>query len=201
MKNQKLSLLTIVSACLLALFGCAPSDSGGSSSGSTLTGPITELQGIWVSGCIADSSFYFKSTSTINGRSGSQVDAYYTDSACTVRAFEISRTVTNINVGDGISFTNGNIGYRYTFNSQTVVITTLNDIMTQAFNEVDLCSFNWETDKSYEVSGTICGTTSYPVKNTTHYNIYQLSGNNLYVGEASTTVYPTSTESNPYVKQ
>ncbi len=29
MKNQRLTILAVVSACLLALFGCAPSDSGG----------------------------------------------------------------------------------------------------------------------------------------------------------------------------
>ena len=200
MKNQKLSLLTVVSACLLALSGCAPSD-GDSSGGTTLTGPIADLQGNWITGCVADGDFFLKSTVTLNGRSGSQTNSYYTDSACTVSAFRFYQTLTDLIIGEGISFTNGNIGYRYTFNSQIINITSLNDIITQGFNDANSCSLNWETNKTYELNGITCGTTTYPVKNTSYFNIYQLSGNNLYIGEASTTVYPTSTGITPFIKQ
>ena len=72
MKNQKLSLLTVVSACLLALSGCAPSG-GDSQGGTTLTGPIADLQGTYLSGCLPDNGTYESYTVTVAGTSASLI--------------------------------------------------------------------------------------------------------------------------------
>ncbi len=101
MKNQKLSLLAVVSAALLALSGCAPSDSGGSSGGTVLTGPIADLQGTWVSDCLLKDGTYEKYISKVSGTSGSFVGTFYSDSACTTESYKYSESYV-ITIGDSV---------------------------------------------------------------------------------------------------
>ena len=79
-------------------------------------------------------------------------------------------------------------------------ITSLNALMTQGFNDANTCGLTWATDVAYNVNGKTCGTDTYPVKNTTLYNIYKLDGNNLYYGEASSS-YPSTVNTIAFVKQ
>ena len=202
MKNQKLLLLTVISACLLALFGCAPSDSDGSSGGATLTGPIADLQGTWLTSCKAYDATYFAITKAkVSGTGLSQTTHFYTNSGCTVEAYKLSYILVDLNVGESITFTSGRTGFRYSFSQQTLELTSLNDIVTQVSNTQNYCGLQWITGEPHELSGLKCGSISHPVKNTTHFNIYQITGNNLYIGNASQTDYPTSVSEFPFVKQ
>ena len=201
MKNQKLSLLAVVSACLLALSGCSPSDSGGSSGGTTLTGPIADLQGTYISACLPDDGTYVNYTVKVSGTSASQVGIIYSDSGCTTEMSKISDEGTNIKIGDSIGFLDGSTGYKYSFEQGSAEITSLNDLMTQGFNEANTCGLTWATNVAYNLNGKTCGTGTFPVKNTTMYNIYKFVGNNLYFGTASITSYPTAVGTVAYVKQ
>ena len=73
--------------------------------------------------------------------------------------------------------------------------------MTQGFNDANTCGITWATNLAYNLNGKTCGTDTYPVKNTTMYNIYKFVGNNLYFGTSFTTSYPTAVGTVAYVKQ
>ena len=201
MKNQKLSLLAVVSACLLALSGCSPSDSGDSSGGTTLTGPIADLQGTYISACLPDDGTYVNYTVKVSGTSASQVGIIYSDSGCTTELAKVSDEGTNIKIGDSIGFLDGSTGYKYSFEQGSAEITSLNDLMTQGFNDENTCGITWTTNVAYNLNGKTCGTFAYPVKNTTMFNVYKLVGNNLYFGSASSTSYPTTVTTTVFVKQ
>jgi len=200
MKNQKLSLLALVSACLLALSGCAPSGGGDSSGGTTLTGPIADLQGTYLSGCLPDNGTYESYTVKVSGTSASLVGKIYSDSACSTELAKYSES-TVITIGDSIGFLDGSTGYKYSFILGSIEMTSLNDLMTQGFNNENTCGITWATNVAYNLNGKTCGTTTYPVKNATMFNIYKLVGNNLYFGTASLTSHPTTVGTVAYVKQ
>jgi hypothetical protein len=199
MKNQKLSLLVVVSACLLALSGCAPSG-GDSSGGTTLTGPIADLQGTYLSGCLPDNGTYESYTVTVAGTSASLIGTTYSDSACSTELARYSES-TVLTIGDSIGFPDNSTGYKYSFTQGSIELTSLNDLMTDAFNNDNTCGMTWATDVPNNVNGKTCGTYSYPVNNATMFNIYKLVGNNLYFGTASSTSHPTTVGTVAYVKQ
>ena len=119
MKNQKLSLLVAVSACLLALSGCAPSGGGDSSnqnsgdSSNQNSGEATVLEGTWVvndkgfcgeaeitddSGTTVSVFSYGNQvmypTITFKGNSRTVQSEYYSDSECTTKT-EVSSSFFN----------------------------------------------------------------------------------------------------------
>jgi|TARA_E500000178_G_scaffold272620_1_gene270898 hypothetical protein len=200
MKNQKLSLLAVVSAALLALSGCAPSDSGGSSGGTVLTGPIADLQGTWVSDCLLKDGTYEKYISKVSGTSGSFVGTFYSDSACTTESYKYSESYV-ITIGDSVELVDGSTGYKFSYVQGSVELTSLNDLTTQGFNDSNNFGIAWATDVTYNINGKTSGTYTVPEKNTTMYNVYKLDGNNLYYGSTSSTSYPTTVNTVAYVKQ
>ena len=137
MKNQRLSLLAVISACLLALFGCAPSDSDDSSGGTTLTGPIADLQGTYITGCLPDDGTYMSYTVKVSGTNASQIGTIYSDSACATEIAKVSDQATNIKIGDSIGFLDGSTGYKYSFTQSSIAIASLNALMTQGLNDAN----------------------------------------------------------------
>ena len=200
MKNQKLSLLAVVSACLLALFGCAPSGDGDSSEEKSLTGPIADVQGTWITGCLPNDGTYRSGTVTISGTSASQVEIVYSDSACTTELSKVSESFV-FTIGDSIGFSDSSTGHKFTYSEGFIEMTSLNDLMTDLLNNENTCGITWATNVAYNLNGKTCGTFTYPVKNTTMFNVYKLVGNNLYFGSASSTSYPTTVSSPAFVKQ
>ncbi len=112
MKNQKLSLLAVVSAVLLALFGCAPSSDSGDS-GNPNSGEATVLEGTWVvndkgfcgeaeitddSGTTVSVFSYGNQvmypTITFKGNSRTVQSEYYSDNNCTTKT-EVSDSFFN----------------------------------------------------------------------------------------------------------
>jgi len=199
MKNQKLSLLAVVSACLLALSGgCAPS--GSSSSEETLTGPIADLQGTWVSDCLLKDGTYEKYIFKVSGTSGSYVMTSYLDSACTIESFKYSESIV-VTIGDSVELVDGSTGYKFSYVQGSVELISLNDLTTQGFNDVNNFGLTWETDVTYNINGKTSGTLTVPEKNTTMYNVYKIDGNNSYYGSPSPTSHPTAVGTIAHVKQ
>ena len=203
MKNQTLSLLVVMSACLLALSGCSPSDSGGSSGGTTLTGPIADLQGTWITGCYAINSEYAKETFTLSGTTVSSKADYYSDASCTTLDNRFSGTYTNVVIGDNVTFTDGTSGRKISYDVQATEVTIFSATTTSLYNSASYCGLtNWTTNTAVDITGKTCLGTVMDVKNTTKYNLYNLMGNNLYLGTSKTDVYPTTVNTNVmYVKQ
>ena len=205
MKNQSASILLMVSLFWLVVSGCSPSDSGSSSSGTTLTGPIADLQGKWITSCYFDGDNYAKESFEVSGTDIMTYSTYYSDSdsSCSSALFKMDTNNSGASVGEKVVFTDSTEGYRISYRAQKLTYTPVSSEYASLINAVSLCGLNnWEVDTTTDVLGMNCSGTTMPQKNATFYNVYNLIGTNLYLGTSKTDVYPTTVNTNVmYVKQ
>ena len=192
MRNQKLSLLAVVSACLLALFGCAPSG-GSSSSEETVADPLADLQGNWSTSCQPRTGVYELWTYKVTGTDAVQEFGLYQDSDCSTPLGKRKETYSGIAVGDNVTvlFEGTSLepasGYRFTAMATGATATVhVADLLNEFQNE-NVCEMNWELDVPNDVSGKTCsstsiGTTNFLPKDQTGYNNFTIVNNKLYVG-------------------
>ena len=205
MKNQSVAISLIVSFCWLVASGCSPSDSGSSSSGTTLTGPIADLQGKWITSCYFDGDNYAKESFEVSGTDIMTYSTYYSDSnsSCSSALFKMDTNNSSASVGEKVVFADSTEGYRISYRAQKLTYTPVSSEYASLINAVSLCGLNnWEVDTTTDVLGMNCSGTTMPQKNATFYNVYNLIGTNLYLGTSKTDVYPTTVNTNVmYVKQ
>ena len=205
MKNQSTSILLMVSLFWLVVSGCSPSDSGSSSSGTTLTGPIADLQGKWMTSCYFDGDNYATESFEVSGTDIMTYSTYYSDSdsACSSALFKMDTNNSGASVGEKVVFADSTEGYRISYRAQKLTYTPVSSEYASLINAVSLCGLNdWEVDTTTDVLGMNCSGTTMPQKNATFYNVYNLIGTNLYLGTSKTDVYPTTINTNVmYVKQ
>ena len=205
MKNQSASILLMVSLFWLVVSGCSPSDSGSSSSGTTLTGPIADLQGKWMTSCYFDGDNYAKESFEVSGTDIMTYSTYYSDSdsSCSSALFKMDTNNSGASVGEKVVFADSTEGYRISYRAQKLTYTPVSSEYASLINAVSLCGLNdWEVDTTTDVLGMNCSGTTMPQKNATFYNVYNLIGTNLYLGTSKTDVYPTTVNTNVmYVKQ
>jgi hypothetical protein len=205
MKNQSASILLMVSLFWLVVSGCSPSDSGSSSSGTTLTGPIADLQGKWITSCYFDGDNYAKESFEVSGTDIMTYSTYYSDSdsSCSSALFKMDTNNSSASVGEKVVFADSTEGYRISYRAQKLTYTPVSSEYASLINAVSLCGLNnWEVDTTTDVLGMNCSGTTMPQKNATFYNVYNLIGTNLYLGTSKTDVYPTTVNTNVmYVKQ
>ena len=205
MKNQSASILLIVSLFWLVVSGCSPSDSGSSSSGTTLTGPIADLQGKWMTSCYFDGDNYAKESFEVSGTDIMTYSTYYSDSdsSCSSALFKMDTNNSGASVGEKVVFVDSTEGYRISYRAQKLTYTPVSSEYASLINAVSLCGLNnWKVDITTDVLGMNCSGTIMPQKNATFYNVYNLIGTNLYLGKSKTDVYPTTVNTNVmYVKQ
>ena len=205
MKNQTLSLLAVVSACLLALFGCSPSDTAGSSGGTTLSGELAKVQGTWVTSCYFNGTLYVKETFTVSGTTVSDHDNYYTDASCANLSFSEDGTYSGLTIDEDnpVTFTDGTTGYRYSAKTTSYTMNVRTTQVADSLNSQALCGdTNWAANTPNELSGKVCDGVSYPPINTTWMNLYNLMGSNILFGTPSIVTYPTTVNTSMvYVKQ
>jgi hypothetical protein len=205
MKNQSASILLMVSLFWLVVSGCSPSDSGSSSSGTTLTGPIADLQGKWITSCYFDGDNYAKESFEVSGTDIMTYSTYYSDSdsSCSSALFKMDTNNSGASVGEKVVFADSTEGYRISYRAQKLTYTPVSSEYASLINAVSLCGLNnWEVDTTTDVLGMNCSGTTMPQKNATFYNVYNLIGTNLYLGTSKTDVYPTTVNTNVmYVKQ
>ena len=73
-----------------------------------------------------------------------------------------------------------------------------------ALNSTSTCGYSdWTLNTSKDLAGVTCGEVTYDLKNTTGKGLYNLVGNNLFLGGLITTgSYPTGVSTSiTYVKQ
>ena len=205
MKNQSTSILLMVSLFWLVVSGCSPSDSGSSSSGTTLTGPIADLQGKWMTSCYFDGDNYARESFEVSGPDIISQSTYYSDSdsSCSSALFKMDTNNSGASVGEKVVFADSTEGYRISYRAQKLTYTPVSSEYASLINAVSLCGLNdWEVDTTTDVLGMNCSGTTMPQKNATFYNVYNLIGTNLYLGTSKTDVYPTTVNTNVmYVKQ
>ena len=201
MKNQKLYLLTVVSACLLALSGCAPS--GSSSSEEALTGPIVDLQGTWKTSCKANDDIFQNRSLQVSGRDFAITFDDYTDAACEVRRGQTKSSFANLSIGDNVTFSDNTTGYQFMAEWDQQTITPFDNGSTQNLMQnlpVDTCRpdiKSLEVGTSVDITGKSCGDFgNFPTKGTSFYSTYRLTGDNITFGDgySDNGTYPTVTD-------
>ena len=212
MKNQKLSLLAVVSACLLALSGCAPSG-GSSSNEETTSDPLADLQGNWSSGCNLGAGVYELGIYQVTGTDAVWEYGLYSDSDCSTPLAKRTETYSGIAVGDNttVSFEDSPLepvsGYRFTAMIAGATATVQNADLLNEFQTENVCGMNWELDVPNDVSGKTCSstsieTTSFPPKDQTGYNNFTIVSGTLYFGGFTfNEIYTDSVWTRSYTKQ
>ena len=194
MKNQSVAILMIVSFCWLVVSGCTP-----------LTGPIADLQGKWITSCYFDGDNYARESFEVSGTDIISQSTYYSDSdsSCSSALFKMDTNISGASVGERVVFADSTEGYKISYRVQKLTYTPVSSEYASLINDVSLCGLNnWEVNTTTDVLGMNCSGTTMPQKNATFYNVYNLIGTNLYLGDPKPDVHPTTVNTNAmYVKQ
>ena len=181
------------------ILSCAKKDD---SSSSTTT---TELEGTWITSCTVDSDNYSHLYKiVVTGTDAVETDEVHSDTTCSTDAWTFEYTYSSLTIEDEVTFTDGTKGHKYSINIQSTNYTEQTSAGISYLNSASTCGFNdWVINTAKDVQGLTCGSTTYPAKNTTGRGLYNLVGNNLFLGGFITTgSYPTSVDTSlTFVKQ
>ena len=190
-------LLVIV--FILSIFGCAKKDSTSESASST-----TEVEGTWVTSCFLYGGYYRIYKLEITGTNAKVSYEWHSDSNCSTDEYLYEDTYNSLSLGSEITFNDGTKGKQFTVNVDSFKLTPQTISNTNSLNSATSCGLsNWSKDTAVDYTGLTCGSTAYAQKNTTTYGLYNLVGNNLFLGSLNTTgTYPTEVSTSiTYVKQ
>ena len=174
-----------------------------SSTSSTAT-TTTELEGTWVTNCYASGSSYYIQTIIVSGTDISKKKEQHTDSSCSTDYVLWEDTYDSLSIGDEVTFADNTKGHKFTSEVVSFKLTLQNASAVSTSNTADLCGYSdWALNNAKDYTGKTCGSTAYPVANTSIQGLYNLVGNNLFIGTLSTTgSYPTVVSTSiTYVKQ
>ena len=196
MRNIYIILILIFSFTILS---CAKKSSTSSTATTT-----TEVEGTWITNCFASGSLY--RTNTITVTSTDIVAKYedHTDSNCSTDYALYEDTYDSLSIGDEITFSDGTKGHQFTLNIVNLKLTPQIASVVSSLNTDNSCGYSdWALNTAKDYTGKNCSSTAYPVANTSIQGLYNLVGNNLFIGTLNTTgSYPTEVSTTiTYVKQ
>jgi len=181
------------------ILSCAKKDDSSSS------GTTTELEGTWITSCTVDSDNYSHLYKiVVTGTDAVETDEVHSDTNCSTDLNKWEWTYSSLSIEDEVTFDDGTKGHKYSINIQSSNYTAQTSALVSALNSANMCGFNnWVINTAKDVQGLTCGSTTYPAKNTTGRGLYNLVGNNVFLGGFITTgSYPTSVSTNiTFVKQ
>jgi len=181
------------------ILSCAKKDDSSSSS------TTTELEGTWITSCTVDSDNYSHLYKiVVTGTDAVETDEVHSDTNCSTDLNKWEWTYSSLSIEDEVTFDDGTKGHKYSINIQSSNYTAQTSALVSALNSANMCGFNnWVINTAKDVQGLTCGSTTYPAKNTTGRGLYNLVGNNVFLGGFITTgSYPTSVSTNiTFVKQ
>jgi len=186
------------------------SGTGGSSDTINLTGPIADLQGTWVTACFPpgysfDSSFYRQLTVVFSEKTITYTENNYEDASCENSVARKQGYYSNVVLADNITLSDGTTGHQFSVKWEEFTAVPYTSTFTQILNDISQCGIStWVTNQEFDIMGKDCSATDrlYPPKNATAFNLFKLTGNNLYFGTYSTDGYPSSINTiELYVKQ
>jgi len=182
----------------LIISACSSGGGGNSGSSENLVGPITDLQGIWTTGCRGNGP-YSKETLVFSGSSFTTQEINYYDSACENEEWKTNVTGSSVSVGDLFIFDDNTAGYQFSFKLQTIEYMPLSEDDVQFLNEETYCGVeNWQKNVAVDLINKDC---SNITKNTQLLSAFKLVDGRLYLGMSSPTAYPTSVLDTAYTKQ
>ena len=196
MKNIYIILILIFSFTIIS---CAKK-----SSTSSTTTTTTEVEGTWITSCFASGSIYQINTITVTGTDVVAKTESHTDSSCSTDFALWEDTYDSLSIGDEVTFSDATKGHQFTLNVVNLKLTPQTASVVSALNTDNSCGYSdWALNTAKEYTGKTCGSTAYPVANTSIQGLYNLVGNNLFIGTLSTTgSYPDNVSTEiTYVKQ
>ena len=180
---------------------------GGCETSTSSTGTLDDLQGTWITSCYKDENdldgpTHIKESFKVSGTNITSKTTYFTDASCADPMLDADGTFSNFHIGDKIALAGEITGYQITYTLQTYTNTLLSSKITDSFNTDNYCGITWTTNTAVDILGKTCDGNSNPVKNTSIFSLYSISGNNLFLGTTETTTYPTTVNTSiMYVKQ
>ena len=196
MKNIYIILILFLS---FTIYSCAKK-----SDTSSTTATTTELEGTWLTSCYTSSDNYTNiGKIVVSGTNVVHTSEAHSDTSCANDYSKWEYSYASLSIGDEVTFDDGTKGHKYTLNVDSFKHTPQSSSYVNHLNSNTACGYSdWTLNTVRDVTGLTCGST-YPVKNTTSKGLYNLVGNNLFLGGHITTgSYPTGvTTTITYVKQ
>ena len=182
------------------IYSCAKK----SDTSSTTTPTTSEVEGTWVTSCFLSGGVYRINTITVTGTDVVVKTESHTDSTCSTDFATWEDTYDNLAIGDEVTFSDATKGHEFTLEVVSYKLTTHTTTATSDLNTAVYCGYSdWALNTTKDYTGTTCGSTAYAVANTSVQGLYNLVGNNLFLGTLNTTgSYPTEVSTAiTYVKQ
>ena len=195
MKNIYIILILIFS---FTITSCAKK----SDTSSTTT--TTELEGTWLTSCYSSGSYYRINTITVTGTDVVVKTESHTDSSCSTDFAMWEDTYDSLSIGDEVTFSDATKGHKFTLEVVSFKLTPQIASLVSSQNTDNFCGYSdWALNTAKDYTGKTCGSTAYAVANTSVQGMYNLVGNNLFLGSLNTTgSYPTEVSTSiTYVKQ
>ena len=197
---KKMIYVLVISFLSFTLFSCAKK-----SDTSSTTTTTTEVEGIWKTVCYLDSDdISYITTITVSGTDALETIEAHTDSSCANDWYKWDDSYSSLSIEDEVTFDDGTKGHKYTLNVASTNFTPQSSSYVSTLNSTSMCGYSdWTLNSSKDLAGVTCGAVTYNLKNTTGKGLYNLVGNNLFLGGFITTgSYPTGvTTTITYVKQ
>ena len=168
------------------------------------TSSTSEVEGTWTTSCFLEGSIYRIHTITVTGTDIVVKYEWHSDSSCSTDYVLWEDTYDSLSIGDEVTFSDGTKGHRFTTEVVSFKLTLQSASAVSATNTETLCGYSdWALNTAKDYSGVTCGGTAYAVANTSVQGLYNLVGNNLFLGSLNTTgSYPTGVSTSiTYVKQ
>ena len=168
------------------------------------TSSTTEVEGTLTTSCFLSAGFYRINTITVTGTDVVVKYEWHSDSNCSTDYALWEDTYDSLSIGDEVTFSDGTKGHRFTAEVVSFKLTLQSASAVSATNTATLCGYSdWALNTAKDYSGVTCAGTAYAVANTSAQGLYNLVGNNLFLGSLNTTgSYPTEVYTTiTYVKQ
>ena len=196
MKNIYIILILIFSFTIIS---CAKK-----SDTSSTTTTTTEVEGTWTTSCFLSGSFYLINTITVTGTDVVAKYEWHTDSSCSTDYALWEDTYDSLSIGDEVTFSDGTKGHRFTTEVVSFKLTLQTASGVSDTNTANFCGYSdWALNTAKDYTGITCAGTAFAVANTSAQGMYNLVGNNIFLGSLNTTgSYPTEVYTTiTYVKQ
>ena len=206
-RTNKYYLLILLAAFIVE--GCGNSSGNyeeieSSTSSESTTTTTTEVEGTWLTNCFLLGSYYHIRTATVTGTDVVVKTESHTDSTCSTDFATWEDTYDNLAIGDEITFSDATKGHQFTSDLVSFKLTLQSSSAVSTYNTANFCGYSdWALNTAKDYSGKTCASTAYAVANTSAQGLYNLVGNNLFLGSLNTTgSYPTEVSTSiTYVKQ
>jgi len=163
----------------------------------TYTNP-TELEGRWVSSCVASDNYYLITTIAVSGTNVTDKYEYHSDSSCANDSYSFDATYSSLSIGDAMTFdtygSSGGSGHRFTITIDNNTYTSLSASDVTWNNNNSWCGeTDWVLNTAQSIAGKTCGSNAQWNTNITIYGLYLLDGNKLFPSFSSSS-YPSGVD-------